>query len=43
MFKIFTKPDINICEETYPLILDATTFQYLIILVGQKDPTSLIV
>ena len=32
----FSQNLILICEETYPLVLDATTFRYLIILVAQE-------
>jgi len=36
LLKDFHKTLVLICEETYSLALDATTFQYLIILVTKE-------
>jgi len=37
LLKVFHKNLILICENTYSLVLDATTLQYLIILVAQQS------
>jgi len=36
LLKVFHKTLILICEKTYSMVLDATTLQYLIILVAQQ-------
>jgi len=36
LLKVFHKNLIFICEKTYSIVLDATTLQYLIILVAQQ-------